>query len=269
MPPKSKISKQSSGTAKAKSSQQPATEVANQTPTPNWPLLTPLPPPEDLSFDTLLSDQILTVSNFWTSNLCKNYVNFLKTLPLTTTPGKPKRGEAVRVNDRLQVQDAGFAARLWLETGLRELVMKPVVDGEELSEEATKKLWGGEVLSLNPNIRIYRYSKGQFFDQHCTMSCTSILYSTFRLRDLQTTTRTTSPSSLQNRQRWCPRRRPGRCCSTFPHPRLAAKAVRRSSTPIRHPSAKQRPLLSSQSSKSACSCFTGMGRTVCCTKAER
>jgi len=29
------------------------------------------------------------------------------------------------------------------------------------------KLWGGEVLGLNPNIRIYRYSKGQFFDQHC------------------------------------------------------------------------------------------------------
>jgi hypothetical protein len=26
---------------------------------------------------------------------------------------------------------------------------------------------GGEVVGLNPKIRIYRYTKGQFFDQHC------------------------------------------------------------------------------------------------------
>jgi hypothetical protein len=26
---------------------------------------------------------------------------------------------------------------------------------------------GGEVVGLNPSIRIYRYSKGQFFDCHC------------------------------------------------------------------------------------------------------
>jgi hypothetical protein len=28
-------------------------------------------------------------------------------------------------------------------------------------------LRGGEVVGLNPNIRIYRYSPGQFFDAHC------------------------------------------------------------------------------------------------------
>lgn len=26
---------------------------------------------------------------------------------------------------------------------------------------------GGEVVGLNPNIRIYRYTKGQYFDAHC------------------------------------------------------------------------------------------------------
>lgn len=26
---------------------------------------------------------------------------------------------------------------------------------------------GGEVVGLSPNIRIYRYSKGQYFDCHC------------------------------------------------------------------------------------------------------
>jgi len=29
-----------------------------------------------------------------------------------------------------------------------------------------KVRWGGEVVGLSPNIRIYRYSKGQFFDKH-------------------------------------------------------------------------------------------------------
>jgi hypothetical protein len=29
---------------------------------------------------------------------------------------------------------------------------------------------GGEVIGLNPSIRIYRYTKGQFFDCHCKTS---------------------------------------------------------------------------------------------------
>lgn len=28
---------------------------------------------------------------------------------------------------------------------------------------------GGQVIGLNPNIRIYRYSKGQYFDCHCEL----------------------------------------------------------------------------------------------------
>jgi hypothetical protein len=28
---------------------------------------------------------------------------------------------------------------------------------------------GGEVVGLNPNIRIYRYRPGQFFDAHCKL----------------------------------------------------------------------------------------------------
>lgn len=48
---------------------------------------------------------------------------FLKTLPLVTAPGKlPRRGQALRVNDRLAVQDAGWAERLWGEGGLGELL---------------------------------------------------------------------------------------------------------------------------------------------------
>lgn len=89
----------------------------------------------------------------------------------------------MRVNDRFQIEDARFAEMLWSGTAMRELVTTrfgeiynedtgEVEDGDgpgtsgELAQLA-KQTWGGDVLGLNPNIRIYRYSKGQFFAQHC------------------------------------------------------------------------------------------------------
>jgi hypothetical protein len=150
MPPKSKPTKS------AKQASKPAT-AQEQHPAPNWPPPTPVLPADSLTLETLLPNQIVTISNLWTSTLCAKYVAFLRSLPLTTTPGIPKKGDAVRVNDRFQIDDAGFAQRLWSETGLSEVV----------GSVEDPNLWGGEVLGLNPNIRIYRYSKGQFFDQHC------------------------------------------------------------------------------------------------------
>ena len=124
--------------------------------TPNWPPFTPLVPSEHLCIETFVPDQILIIRNLFTSKLCKDYVSFLTQLPLSTTPGKPKRGEATRVNDRFQIEDPLFAKQLWEQTPLRHLV-------EQYEEQSA---WRGEVLGLNPNIRIYRYRPGQFFDQH-------------------------------------------------------------------------------------------------------
>lgn len=134
---------------------------------PHWPPIQHVLPAADLALTTLLEDQILTIPNLWTSTLCKKYVDFLSTLPLTTTPGVPKRGHAVRVNDRFQVDDAAFAERLWTGTALEQLVLNATIDGELLSEDERTNLWGGEILGLNSNIRCYRYTKGQFFDRHC------------------------------------------------------------------------------------------------------
>lgn len=117
---------------------------------PNWPAMKPLPPLSDISLSTLVESQIILIPNFWTKKLCKNYVSFLESLPLTTTPGKPKKGDALRVNDRFQVMDDGFANRLWLETGLEELVCgsKSEEKGEEtMSIDERNKLW----LVITPN----------------------------------------------------------------------------------------------------------------------
>jgi hypothetical protein len=135
---------------------------------PNWPSFTPLIPEADLALKDMLPGQVVTIPNFWTATLCKTYVSFLSSLPLTTTPGKPKKGDAVRVNDRFQIDDAAFAERLWSETALKNLVTGIAEEGAlGLTEAQRKELWGGDVVGLNPNIRIYRYSKGQFFEQHC------------------------------------------------------------------------------------------------------
>ena len=68
--------------------------------------------------------KVVLIPCFFPRSLCRDYVAFLKTLPLQTTPGRPKRGEAVRVNDRFQIEDHVFARRLWEETGLREALLE-------------------------------------------------------------------------------------------------------------------------------------------------
>lgn len=153
------------------------------TPSPNWPPLRPLLPATDLHLTPLVHDQIYLIRNFLPATLCKTYASFLSSLPLTTTPGRPKKDEAVRVNDRFQVEDARFAENLWSGTALRELVLErfdedeysyEAQEGQEEDESAKaqklRETWGGQPLGLNPNIRIYRYSKGQFFAQHCTLN---------------------------------------------------------------------------------------------------
>lgn len=96
----------------------------------------------------------------------------MSSLPLQTTPGVPKKGDAQRINDRYVVQDPDLARTLWRTTALRDLITgateeRASEEGGRMTEEERERLWGGEVLGLNPNIRIYRYSKGQFFGPHC------------------------------------------------------------------------------------------------------
>lgn len=127
-------------------------------PLPHWPALQPLVPTTDLALETLLEEQIIVIRNFFTSTLCKKYVDFLSSLPLVTTPAKPKSGDAVRVNDRLQFDDPSFSEQLWNSTALKALVDGSTVNNcESLIPDEAKRLWGGEVCGLNPRIRIYRY----------------------------------------------------------------------------------------------------------------
>jgi hypothetical protein len=115
----------------------PATPTTPAT-TPSWPPFKPGLPVVDLSIDSLVEDKVVVLRSFFPRSLCRDYVSFLRELPLITTPGKPKRGDAVRVNDRYQIDDAKFAHRLWTETGLKEMLR-----GKDVAH-----LWCVGVLSL-------------------------------------------------------------------------------------------------------------------------
>lgn len=110
----------------------PAAAPAQSSPQPpSWPAFRPQLPLTDLVPETLVESKIVILRHFFPKHLCRDYVSFLGNLPLVTTPGKPKRGEAVRVNDRFQIDDPRFANRLWLETGLKDALMG----------DGSKELW--------------------------------------------------------------------------------------------------------------------------------
>lgn len=180
MPPKSKSKKDPQPNPKSTANSNGNNNTSNGNNTINWPPLRPLVPAADLSLIPLLHDQIYLIPNYFTANLCKTYVSFLASLPLITTPGKPKKDEAVRVNDRFQIQDDVFAEMLWSSTALRELVLTGRMEDDDYYQDegekrrSVKEMWGGEPLGLNSNIRVYRYKTGQFFAQHCEYRVASL-----------------------------------------------------------------------------------------------
>lgn len=116
--PKPKGSKTSKKTLPS-TAPQPAPSI------PSWPAFKPPLPVVDLTPQPHpATSNVILIPSFFPRNLCRDYVTFLRTLPLQTTPARPKRGEAVRVNDRFQVEDANFARRLWEETGLKDALLE-------------------------------------------------------------------------------------------------------------------------------------------------
>ncbi|KAK2075385.1 hypothetical protein P8C59_009514 [Phyllachora maydis] len=72
----------------------------------------------------------------------RDYVSLFESLPLVKMAGRPKKREAARNNQRYQIDDAAFANRLWLDTGLQAALL----------DEEMAQLWGGELVGLNEKI---------------------------------------------------------------------------------------------------------------------
>ncbi|KAL7283524.1 hypothetical protein ACG7TL_002957 [Trametes sanguinea] len=118
-------------------------------------------PKEGLECRALLEDQILLIDDLFSPEECKTYVKFIDSLPLELTPPK-KRGEAERVNHRISIPSVEFAQRLYS-------VLAP-----HLPPEFPYPTWGKRPAgttthaphSLNSNIRLYKYTQGQYFGPH-------------------------------------------------------------------------------------------------------
>ena len=167
---------------KPKPSKPPKNQKEPEQEIPKWPPLRPPPPKaHTLSLTPLLPSHIYTTTGLLPAPLCKAYVSFLSSLQLSTTPLQRGKDYAARVNDRFQVWDPGFAKVLWEGTALRELVLSFLEEEDDYEEEGEEggggekgegdgegNIWDGVPIGLNPNIRVYRYSKGQYFAKHCT-----------------------------------------------------------------------------------------------------
>ncbi|CAG8555351.1 3944_t:CDS:1 [Rhizophagus irregularis] len=152
MPPKSK----NKAIKKQNDQNQFSKRRFNNTPTTilSWPIISTK---SNLQIETIYQDQIVIIPSFFTPKECANMINFInKSISLESANQslKPKKGEAYRDNDRFSIEDIKFSQELY-DSGLSPLV-------SNWSSTLTKK----PAVGLNPNIRIYKYSKGQKFGQH-------------------------------------------------------------------------------------------------------
>lgn len=159
----------------------------------------------DLTLTEILRSQIYTIPDFFPPRLARAFVDLFARAPdlsqllETTPPARPGAGLAARVNDRFQVDDSVFAAALWRHSGLEQLVAgfsgleggdrgrsadkraeardlpkgqtrekggRPASNNNNNNNKNDNNVWGGRVIGLNPNIRVYRYRPGQFFARH-------------------------------------------------------------------------------------------------------
>ncbi|KAG8809666.1 hypothetical protein FRC17_003298 [Serendipita sp. 399] len=101
--------------------------------------------------------QIIVLENFLTQSECASFVQFVDSLDLELTPA-PKRGEATRVNQRASIQSESFAATLFE-------VLSPHLPPDFPSFQKHLTPSPRPVL-CNPNIRLYKYTQGQYFGPH-------------------------------------------------------------------------------------------------------
>nr|CAG8439924.1 9410_t:CDS:2 [Entrophospora candida]CAG8662684.1 8083_t:CDS:2 [Entrophospora candida] len=121
----------------------------------NWPKVSLK---SNLELQTILSNQILIINSFFTSEECAKTIDFINNnIPLQSTANpSPKKGEAFRNNHRFSIEDKNFS-RVLFNSGL-DLLVSDWKSGEKT------------VSGLNHNIRIYKYCIGQKFGKHYDVS---------------------------------------------------------------------------------------------------
>eukprot|EP00210_Caulerpa_lentillifera_P005790 g5536.t1 len=107
-----------------------------------------------VQLSSLLGKDIFTVDGVFTALECQQSINLAESLGFVH---QGSRGaafqEAVRDNDRVSITNPILADHLWNATGLSKIFSEIQLEGMQ-------------AIGLNPNIRFYKYSKGQKFGRH-------------------------------------------------------------------------------------------------------
>ncbi|KAF5324832.1 hypothetical protein D9611_004252 [Ephemerocybe angulata] len=134
-------------------------------PPPIQVVFPPLSEKVELECTTVMEDQIFIVEDFFSPQECKEFVKFIDSLPLELTPPK-KKGEADRVNHRFSVASPSFAQSL-------HALLTPHLPSFPYPSSVHPKRRisqpDGEPRhphSFNSNIRVYKYTQGQYFGPH-------------------------------------------------------------------------------------------------------
>lgn len=105
----------------------------------------------------VLSPQIITINHFFDNKYCNELIKILSNQKLTTTPLIKSKDYAARFNDRMLITDQQAALNLWQ-------YLKSVLSYEYNDEFVFQEF--DRALGLNPQLRVYRYTKGHHFGKH-------------------------------------------------------------------------------------------------------
>ncbi|SGZ52610.1 CIC11C00000000370 [Sungouiella intermedia] len=113
--------------------------------------------------ESLVDDQIVVIDHFFSSEFCDELIaSFLSSLKMETTPLIKSRDYAARFNDRASFTSYDAADSLW--QYLKEILLQQL-EYEDEDMEAVGSIFRN-AKSLNPQLRIYRYTKGHHFGKH-------------------------------------------------------------------------------------------------------
>lgn len=113
--------------------------------------------------ETIIPGQIVTIEHFFSEDFCDQLISsFESDLKLETTPLIKSKDYAARYNDRISLTDNEAASALW--DYLKQILLQKV-DYEDEELEQINEIFS-DAKSLNPQLRVYRYTKGHHFGKH-------------------------------------------------------------------------------------------------------
>lgn len=112
--------------------------------------------------ESVIEGQIVTIDHFFSDKFCNELIKSFQKLSLETTPLIKSKDYAARFNDRALVTDFAAADSLW--RYLEKVIRQPLDYKDEDNESIKAEFRAAQ--SLNPQLRVYRYTKGHHFGKH-------------------------------------------------------------------------------------------------------